>query len=468
MAAVASVDGSCCCCGGFQQRSSLSLVPDLHPETHPQPGGELKTACCRSLTVHPPPELPASTSPVSCMGQKNSNGNASEDNLNRNEYAGQDNLNRNGTSRRRRGSSSLPSENHGVSFNEKISVVLIPSRAEFNALKLTEKIWWSNAEFLETKKAAEDELIGALSLEDTLTSGDAVQMLYQLRFKDGLFIVHVLITSLDSKFLSLLFTHLKKAHKKAGLQNRLLIQQACSIEELYVKLNTCVDFNAVFIDKNLLSTHPQIDILDKIRSRHQHTCIVVVRQHGNGEYGDGNADYYWTMDGATGFVDEWKEVLLTSELRNSESLEEKDRRLSATNSDSSLENKASYALLASEVDEQYCDIPLSISQVASRQDLACVVLERKIPITITACNKAWTSLCGHSASFYEGQDISIFVGPKTDMTKLSTLQASIERGSPASTFLILYPGTGSEFICYIRGLAMSEQLYVCVFERIER
>ena len=401
------------------------------------------------------------------MGQNNSSGNASEDNLSRKGSTGKDNGNRNGTSRRRRGSGSQSNDNHGVSFNEKISVVLIPSRAEFNALKLTEKIWWSNTEFLETKKSAEDELIGALSLEDTLSSGDAVQLLYQLRSSDGHFIVHVLITSLDSKFLSLLFSHLKKAHKKSGLQNRLLIQQASSIEELYAKLNTCVDFNAVFIDKNLLTTNPQLDILDKIRSRHQQTCTVVVRQHGNGEYGDGDADYYWTMDGATGFVDEWKEVLLTSELRNNEMFEEKERRLSATNSDSSLENKVSYALLASEVDEQYCDIPLSISQVASRQDMACVVLERKIPITITACNKAWTSLCGHSASYYEGQDISVFVGPKTDQTKLSSLQASIERGSPASTFLILYPGTGSEFICYIRGLAMSEQLYVCVFERIE-
>ena len=390
------------------------------------------------------------------MGQKSSSG-----------YASEENGLRNGNSRRRRGSGSEPIDNHSVSFNEKISVVLIPSRAEFNSLKLTEKIWWSNAEFLETKKSAEDELIGALSLEDTLSSADAVQLLYQLRSKEGHFIVHVLITSLDSKFLSLLFSHIKKAHKKSGLQNKLLIQQACSIKELYAKLNTCVDFNAVFIDKNMFNANPQINILEKIRSRHQHTCTVVVRQHGNGDYGDGDADYYWTMDGATGFVDEWKEVLLTSEMRNSETLEEKERRLSATNSDSSLENKVSYALLASEVDEQYSDIPLSISQVASRQDMACVVLERKVPITITACNKAWTNLCGHTASFYEGQDISVFVGPKTDMAKLTSLQASIERGTPASTFLILYPGTGGEFICYIRGLAMSEQLYVCVFERIE-
>ena len=408
----------------------------------------------QSVKTSPPPrELRARPSPKSCMGQKNSSGFDEQEKP------------RNGTARRRRDSE--PSDGHNVSFNEKISVVLIPSRAEFNSLKLTEKIWWSNAEFLETKRSAEDELIGALSLEESLSSGDAVQLLYQLKCSEGHYIVHVLITSLDPKFLSVMFTHIKKAHKKASLQNRLLIQQACSIEELSAKLNTCVDFNAIFVDKGLLSSSSQYDILDKIRGRHEQTCIVVVRQYGNGECIYGDADFYWTLDGATGFTDEWKEVLLTSELRNNETVEEKERRLSTTNSDSSLENKISYALLASEVDEQYSDIPLSISQVASRQDLACVVLERKMPVTITACNKTWTNLCGHSASFYEGQDISIFVGPKTDMIKLSSLQASIERGSPASTFLILYPSIGKEFICYIRGLAMSEQLYVCVFERIE-
>jgi hypothetical protein len=45
-------------------------------------------------------------------------------------------------------SSSRPSR---VRFSEKLKIVLIPSRTEFNAFRLTETLWWSNQEFLVIK-----------------------------------------------------------------------------------------------------------------------------------------------------------------------------------------------------------------------------------------------------------------------------------------------------------------------------
>ena len=381
-------------------------------------------------------------------------------------------------------------EGKKVLFSDKISVVLIPSRAEFDALNLTVKLWWTADEFIETKMNAESEVVGALALEEEMSSSEAVRLLYQPLSNDGLQINHVLIVSHDSKFRLQLFHILKKASKKSSLRgNPLLIQQACSSDDLYEKLNICVDFNAVFIDKALiLHTCNHFDLVEEVRSRHRHTCIVVVKPYFDaGSENKEKADFFWTLDSNADFHTDWEKVmqksdrllqpflplppLLPSSSSNSSSPSPSSPASSTAQLTSipSLPNPPSTTSL-----DEFMNLPTNYLDAIIFEDLSCLIVLRTPPYPITHVNAAWVNLCGYSSDEVIGQSVLFTTGCKTDPRKLESLELAIETGTPYSNFLINYHKEGFEFILYTRGVALhspefdTSLSYLCVFERIDQ
>lgn len=363
--------------------------------------------------------------------------------------------------RRRRSKSQ---SQRGVSFCDKISVVLIPSRNEYEELELTARLWWSSDEFMETKFAAESELMGALALEDGITSGEAVQLLYQPRCQAGHRIVHALVVSPDPKFRSHMFALLKKAHKKAEVENRLLVQQADSIEELLDKLDMCVDFGAIFLDRFLMraSASRPNDLIADIRSRHREACVVVVRPFYNSDgWRHDRADFYWSLDLNANFHNEWREVLALSDAYLT-----RPRRPSLDSDTPATPPEAPED--ADETDDEFSSIPRSLAELSIVDEFAVLIVSRQPPFTITYHNDRWSALCGYSALDTLGRDIAFTKGVKTDVRKLASLKVAIETGCKFSTFLINYDAQGREFISYIRGLPLSEpDAYTCVFEPVD-
>jgi PAS domain-containing protein len=329
------------------------------------------------------------------MGQQNSQAVIDDDEEERN--SGQLTRHASFDHDRKRQDSFIDERPRSVSFSDKISVVLIPSRSELESRRLIDMLWWTAAEFTETKKLAENEVVGALSMESTISLGDAVHLLYQPRCVDGHLILHVLVASHDARRRSLLFQQIKKAHKQAALKNRLLIQQACTTEEVYDKLEACVSFNAVFLDRSIVFEEEDQDLVEEVRARHPHTCIVFVRSQQGNKY-SGGCDFCWTVDAGSSLLNEWKQLLQASELKA---------------------DRTDYPILAAHIDEvnsdgllhtAFADVPQSMLDAANSIHLACIVFDRSPPFAIRYVNEAWAVLSGRSAVEVIGQNIGITTG----------------------------------------------------------
>jgi hypothetical protein len=260
---------------------------------------------------------------------------------------------------------------------------------------------------------------------------------------------------------------IKKAHKKNAAHNRLLIQQACSAEELDEKLDICVDFNAVFFDKTIVLRTPSVNLQEKVRDRHKCACIVIVCQRANcAEAFMDSVDRGWSLDKVSGFEHEWKEIIELSMLRAKQPhIKGKYDNTYGIENCSSINSLPS---LGSDVDDdEFSNIPQTVETMIENTDLACVALCRLPPYTISASNTCWTELYGYSTEASEGKDISFIFGKKTDSIKVASLKSAAEKGTLISTFLITYHSEGNEFISYIRGSPMTESLYICTFERVE-
>ena len=360
-----------------------------------------------------------------------------------------------------------------VTFSDRISVVLIPSRAEYEALHLTNKLWWSHDEFVETKQGAETELVGALSLESSISSMEALYLLYQPRCKQGLLIIHILVASVEPKFRAHLYHIISKAHVKNGLENRLLIHQACSVEDMFDKLNICVEYNAVFIDRDLIChvRDERVNLVEEVRRRHTETCVVVVQEHGRADM-RGTADCYWPLEAATGFHREWREVLIISEAYRSRPSPSPSEGDAAVLGDEAKDAGDAYPCDELVVDE-FSGIPRTLAALAGYSDYPCLVLDRCPPFVIVDCNPLWSDIFGYAASECVGREVTLIRGDKTDPKKLANLKIAIQNGIRYSTFLINYDAGGAEFIGYIRGVPLVSQVpgethYVCVFEKVDR
>lgn len=371
-----------------------------------------------------------------------------------------------------------------MSFSDRKTVVLIPSREEFVRLGLADKLWWSNADFVEAKTSAEEELIGALQQDDEhlLSSGEVVQLLYQPRCGGGHAILHALVASRDPRLRGALNHLLRRAHRKAGLHNLLLVQLASSADELLRKLDTCVSFACVCVDEAL--GEDMADLLHTVR-RQSEACVAIVSQAGSSTCCLGG-DFLWSPEDPAQLTSEWpeavelSEALQTRHARGGGACDGADEDPAHANHGnghcrqrvaSVCGNDSDSACGEYEQDElaadEYTAIPRSLALLAET-DLAFVVVDRAPPFPILHASARWVELTGFSAHEAEGRELAFMKGRHTDLRKLAQLKVAVECGSTCSAFLIGYDRTGCEFISYIRGVALLEprDSFACVFERV--
>ena len=168
-----------------------------------------------------------------------------------------------------------------VQFDEKIYVVLIPSRNDIK--NYCEDIWWTEGEISRSKLDAESELKLSLSSnESCMTLYSAMNLLYhpcslqngQVKQKN-----HFRILVVDDSLVSRKMTmfNIAQGHRSARTKELLFLQQAPDFETA----KDCIsnkEYNVIIIDDNLTNQNKSCwsghDLVPLIRSKSPN-CVII-------------------------------------------------------------------------------------------------------------------------------------------------------------------------------------------------